>query len=110
MAGYTAGEKRYSKKGGYMGVKGPSPDLLCLVCPGKAGSRQQQHPSICSRIDATTATSLSCKQRHGLLKQLQGRERLEKTRMTADELREGAKWRFTETPELNSNHYIRIRI
>lgn len=84
----------------------PSPDLLCLVCPGKEDSRQQQHPSTSSRIEyykrgATTATSLSCKQGHGLLKQLQGRERLEKNRMAADELREAEKWPFSETPQLD---------
>ncbi len=88
-----------------MGVIVPSPDLLCLVCPGKEDS-MQQHPSTSSRIEyykreATTATSLSCKQGHGLPKQLQGRERLEKNRMAADELREAEKRPSSETPQLN---------
>lgn len=62
-----------------MGVMGPSPDLLCLVCPGKEDSRlHQQQDRVLQEREATTATSLSCKQGHGLLKQLQGRERLEK--------------------------------
>lgn len=43
------GDERYSGKSGKMGVMGPSPDLLCLVCPGKEDSRQQQHPSTSSR-------------------------------------------------------------
>lgn len=43
---------RYSlKRGGKMGVIGPSPDLLCLVCAGKESSRQQQHPSTTSRTE-----------------------------------------------------------
>lgn len=96
-------------------IIGPSSNLLCLVCPGKEGSRQQQKPchhqqdGVLQEREATTATSLSCKQGHGLLKQLQGRKGLEKNRTTADELREGEKWQFRETPQLNWNHYIWIR-
>lgn len=68
-----------------------------------------QQDGVLQEREATTATSLSCKQGHGLLKQLQGRKGLEKNRTTADELREGEKWQFRETPQLNWNHYIWIR-
>lgn len=89
-----------------MGVIGPSPDLLCLVCPGKGDSRQKQHPCTGSRIENYKTQKqqqqlLSCKHGHGLLKRLQGTERLEKDRVAADELREGERWPFSEPPQLD---------
>jgi len=74
--------------------------LTCsAVCPGKEDwqavappllhhhHHQQQQDGALAERGATTAASLSSKQGHGLLKQLQGRERLEGNRVISEDLR-----------------------
>lgn len=95
--------------------KGLTLGTFLPICPGKGDGRQQQshqpaaQQSITER-EAATAASLSCKQEHGLLKQLRGTERLEEKpwlRMNGEEGRSGS---LVKRPELNLYFHIWIRV